>query len=180
MLLLGQVLLEFLAELLELPLARGELGLAGLRIDGDEVDPVPGVRVQYGFDGRVARAVDRTGRQALVLVGVVRRRALELGVAGDDAERVQAVQHGAVELERDALLHPVVDHPGDLRVVGETAAFGLDQAGHGDDLAGGEPDVLAPVTRFTVFASWLNRWTMAFRTPVAVSCGTTEYVAGNR
>src|SRR5271166_6859471 len=88
---LAQVPLEFLPELLELGRARGEQGLAGLRVNGHEIQPVPRGRVQRGLDGRVPRAVDRTGRQALMPVGVVRRRAVELLVIGEDAERVQTV-----------------------------------------------------------------------------------------
>ena len=77
-----------------------------------------------------------------MLVGVVRRGAVELLVARDDAVRVQPVEHRAVQLQRDALRQPVVDHPGDLRVVGGPAPLGLHQAGHGDDLAFGQVHLL--------------------------------------
>ena len=73
-----------------------------------------------------------------MLVGVVRRVAAELGVVGQDAVGVQAVEHRAVQLQRDVLVQPVVDDPGDLRVVRQPAALGLHQAGHDDDLAFGQ------------------------------------------
>src|SRR4029079_4079425 len=78
---LRQVVRELLPELLELGRARGVAGLAGLRVHRHEVQPVAGRRVQHGLDGGGTRAVDGAGRQALVLVGVVRRRTGEVLVA---------------------------------------------------------------------------------------------------
>src|SRR5699024_3691074 len=69
---------ELLDVLLVLGLGLGELRLARLRVDGDEVDPLPGCRVGGGLDGRGARVVDRAGRQSGVGVGVVRTVGLAL------------------------------------------------------------------------------------------------------
>src|ERR1700761_4564829 len=130
---LAQVVLQFLTELLELGLAGGELGQPGLGVGGHEVQVVAGPGVQGGLDGGVTGVVDRARRQAGVLVRVVRRGALQLGVGGDDAVRVQPEHDRAVQLH--ALAEPVVDDPGDLLVVRGAAALGLDQAGHDHDLA---------------------------------------------
>src|SRR5690606_4723541 len=53
-LLFGQVLL----------VVRGEAGLAGVEVDGDEVAPVALGRVEHGLDRRDAGGTDRGGRQA--------------------------------------------------------------------------------------------------------------------
>src|ERR1700761_7379224 len=132
---LAQVLLQLLAELLELGLAGRELGQPGPGVGGHEVQVVAGPGVQGGFDGSVPGVVDRARRQAVVLVGVVRRGALQLLVGGDDAVRAQPVHDRAVQLQLHALAEPVVDDPGDLLVVRGAAALGLDQAGHDHDLA---------------------------------------------
>ena len=54
-----EVVLEFGTELLELRLARGEQGLAGLGVHRHEVQPVPGGGMQHGLDRGVSWAVDR-------------------------------------------------------------------------------------------------------------------------
>src|SRR3546814_6058218 len=64
-------------ELQELVVAVGELRLAGAEVDRHVVHPRALGRVRRGFDRRVAGCLDRCGRQAGVLVGVVRRVDLE-------------------------------------------------------------------------------------------------------
>src|SRR6266702_5096935 len=127
----GQLLLEGL----EHREAVGELGQPGLRVDGEEVQPVVACRcrVQRGLDGGVAGAVDRPGGQPQVQVGVVRRPGA-LGLRDRDVRGpgVPGVQHGGVELQVHLGVQPVVDHPGDLRQVLGALALGLDQAGDDD------------------------------------------------
>src|ERR1700760_3423614 len=135
--LLAEVLFQLLAELLELGLAGGELGQPGLRVRRHEVQVVARGRGQRGLDRGVTGAVDRARGQAGELVRVVGRAALQLLVGRDDAVRVQSVHHGAVQLQFHVVVEPVVDDPGDLRVVRGAAALGLNEAGHGDDLARG-------------------------------------------
>src|ERR1700722_19047657 len=123
------VLPELGLVLLELSLAIGEQSLTGLRVDRHEVHPVTSGGLQRGLNRGGTWAVDRTWRQSSVLVRVVRGVAGQLLVGGGDAVRPETVEHRAVELELHALRQPVVDHPGDLRIVGQPAALGLDQAG---------------------------------------------------
>src|SRR6266702_1105540 len=133
----GQLLLEGL----EHREAVGELGQPGLRVDGEEVQPVVACRcrVQRGLDGGVAGAVDRPGGQAQVQVGVVRRLGV-LGLRDRDVRGpgVPGVQHRGVELEVHLGVQPVVDHPGDLRQVLRALALGLDQAGDDDRVTLGD------------------------------------------
>src|SRR5690606_17842511 len=110
----------------------GEAGVA--RLDGDEVQPVAGRRVDRGAHRGLTGVVDRGGRQAHAFVRVVRTVDLGVGRRGAQRGAVEGVVDGGVHLERHAALQPVEDHPGHLAHVGRVVRLGLDDAGDGDRL----------------------------------------------
>src|SRR5690606_18411457 len=122
-LLIGQVLL----------VVRGEAGLAGVEVDGDEVAPVALGRVEHGLDRRDAGGTDRGGRQAGVDARVVRVvGVVELGALRDPAGASHAVVDGGVhpdEAVAAAVLQPVLQHPGDLAAVLVAVDLVLDDRG---------------------------------------------------
>src|SRR3712207_1960134 len=63
---------------LELGLVVGELGLAGVEVDGDEVEPLAVLGLRRRLQRRLAGRSDRPRRQTLVPVGVVGGPALAL------------------------------------------------------------------------------------------------------
>ena len=132
------VLLQLRDPLLVLGVRRGEAGGVVLVVR-DEVEPVAVRRVERGLDRLLARRPDRPGRQPGVLVGVVRRGVRPLRRSGPHiAGTLAHVGNGRVQLQRHVLLHPVVEHPRDLRIVLRLVRLVLEDARHGQDLLGSE------------------------------------------
>ena len=89
--------LELLPDLLEVRLVVGELGLAGVEVHRDEVQPLALLGVRRRLQRGLAGRGDRPGRQALVPVGVVLRLALAVLLRGGVGLQLLGVDDGRVE-----------------------------------------------------------------------------------
>ena len=96
---------------------RAREGVAALAV-GDEVEVVDLGRIEHRLDRRPPRVGDRSGRQAVDLVGVV-GAAVGPVLAGERAAEAtlalgQAVDHGRIGLQAHAAAQPVDEHRRDL------------------------------------------------------------------
>ena len=91
-----------------------------------------------GFERGAAGIGDRARRQSVDLVGIVRRRLIDLALHDRPAQRAfaadQSVDDGRVGLQLHLLLQPIDEHGGNARALFGLAGLPLDQRGENNEL----------------------------------------------
>ena len=107
---------------------------------GHEVELSGARGIGRGFKRGATRIGDRAGRQSIDLIGVVRRRLIDLALHDRTAERAlaadQSVYDRRIRLQPHSLLEPVHEHGGDARTLVRLAGLLFDQRGQDHELFG--------------------------------------------